>query len=54
MKETLMEGNIDFLKNLNPEKATEELVDDSFVLKAIGEIDGIEKPFARKEIVEVN
>ncbi|MCK5543255.1 MAG: ABC transporter substrate-binding protein [Desulfobacterales bacterium] len=54
MKDTVVEGNIDFLKNLNPSAATEELVDDSFVLKAIGEIDGIEKSLAREEKVEIN
>lgn len=54
MKETIVEGNVDFLKNLNPSAATEELVDDSLVLKAISETDGIEKPFLRKEVVEIN
>ncbi len=54
MKDTIVEGNIDFLKNLNSSAATEKLVDDSFVLKAIEEIEGIEKPFLRKEVVEIN
>ncbi|MCD4743077.1 MAG: ABC transporter substrate-binding protein [Desulfobacteraceae bacterium] len=54
MKETVVEGNIDFLDKLNPTAATEELVDDSFVLKAIDEIGGIKKPFLRKEVVEIN
>ena len=54
MKETIVEGNIDFLAKLNPSAATEELVDDSFVLKAIEEVDGIEKPLLRKEVVEIN
>ncbi len=54
MKETVVEGNIDFLKGLNPYAATEELVDDSFVLKAIEETDGIDKPLTRKEIVEIS
>ncbi len=53
MKETVVEGSIDFLAELNPSAATEALVDDSFVLKAISEIDGIEKPKTRKEIVEI-
>ncbi len=54
MKETVVEGNIDFLDKINPLAATQELVDDSFVLKAIEEIDGIEKPLPREEIVEIN
>ncbi len=54
MKDTIVEGNVDFLNNLNPSAATEKLVDDSFVLKAIEEIEGIEKPFSRKEVVEIN
>ncbi|MCP3900153.1 MAG: ABC transporter substrate-binding protein, partial [Desulfobacteraceae bacterium] len=54
MKDTIVEGNVDFLKNFNPSAATEKLVDDSFVLKAIEEIEGIEKPFSRKEVVEIN
>ncbi|MCK5312307.1 MAG: ABC transporter substrate-binding protein [Desulfobacteraceae bacterium] len=54
MKETVVEGNIEFLDKINPFAATEELVDDSFVLKAIDEIDGIEKPLPREEIVEIN
>ena len=54
MKETVVEGNIEFLDKVNPSAATEALVDDSFVLKAIDEIDGIEKPFSREEIVEIN
>jgi NitT/TauT family transport system substrate-binding protein len=54
MKKTVVEGNIDFLKELNPSSATEELVDDSFVLKAIEEVDGIDKPLSREEIVEIN
>ena len=54
MKETVVEGNIDFLAGLNPSAATEALVDDSFVLKAISEIDGINKPKTREEIVEIS
>ena len=54
MKKTVVEGNIDFLDKIDPLAATQELVDDSFVLRAIDEIDGIEKPLPREEIVEIN
>jgi NitT/TauT family transport system substrate-binding protein len=54
MKDTVLEGDTGFLDNLDPAVATDELVDDSFVLKAIDEIDGVVRPLARKEIVEIN
>jgi NitT/TauT family transport system substrate-binding protein len=54
MKKTIVEGNIEFLNKVDPSAATQELVDDSFVLKAMDEIEGIAKPLSREEIVEIN
>jgi len=54
MKETVVEGDTSFLDNVDPVAATEELVDDSFVLKAINEIEGVGKPFLREETIEIN
>ena len=62
MKQTLVEGNTDFLSRLDASKAARELVDDSFVSKALDETGGIkqfsncniDKPFTREEIVEIN
>lgn len=61
MKQTLVEGNTDFLAGLDSGRATRELVDDTFVSKALDEPGGIgrfckcemEKPFTREEIVEI-
>ncbi|MEH0018934.1 MAG: ABC transporter substrate-binding protein [Desulfobacter sp.] len=62
MKKTLVEGNTDFLAGLDSGAATAELVDNSFVSKAMDDMGGIrtfcdcdmEKPFTREEIVEIN
>lgn len=62
MKKTRVEGNIDFLADLDAGAATQSLVDDSFVRKAMNDMGGIhqfcdcdiEKPFSREEIVEIN
>ncbi len=64
MKQTLVEGNTDFLKNLDTIKAAKELVNDKFVIKALDELGGIQqftdsdyditKPYTREEIVEIN
>ena len=62
MKETRVEGDTRFLFNLDSNLAAKELVDPSFVIKAIDEMGGIkkfcscdiEKPFTREEIVEIN
>ncbi len=62
MKKTLVEGNTDFLAGLDSGKATADLVDDSFVKKAMDDMGGIhnfcdcdvEKPFTREETVEIN
>jgi len=61
LKQTLVEGNSDFLKGLDSGRAARELVDDTFVSKALDETGGIgrfcncnmEKPFTREEIVEI-
>jgi NitT/TauT family transport system substrate-binding protein len=62
MKKTRVEGNTDFLTSLDAGLATRELVDDTFVRKAMDEMGGIhnfcdcsiETPFSREEIVEIN
>jgi len=62
MKKTRVEGDTDFLASLDAGRATAELVDDSFVRKAMDEMGGIhtfcdcniETPFSREEIVEIN
>ncbi len=62
MKQTLVEGNTLFLKDLNTEKAAADLVDDTYVGKALDEMGGlkrfcncdISKPYTREEIVEIN
>lgn len=62
MKNTLVEGDTEFLSSLDSGLATLELVDDSFVRKAMDEMGGIHKfcqcdletPFTREEIVEIN
>ncbi len=62
MKQTLVEGNTDFLKNLDTLKATDNLVENKFVLKALSEMGGMQKfcncdivqPYTREEIIEIN
>jgi NitT/TauT family transport system substrate-binding protein len=62
MKRTRVEGDTGFLTALDAGVATRELVDDTFVKKAIAEMGGIhifcngniETPFSREEIVEIN
>ncbi|MCG8615684.1 MAG: ABC transporter substrate-binding protein [Desulfobacterales bacterium] len=62
MKQTLVEGNTDFLAGLDSGRATAELVDDTFVRKALDDMGGIhkfcdcdtDKPFIREEVVEIN
>lgn len=62
MKNTLVEGDTRFLASLDTPAAARELVDETFVRKAIDEMGGIHKfcdcnldtPFSREEIVEVN
>jgi NitT/TauT family transport system substrate-binding protein len=62
MKRTLVEGNTDFLKNLDTLKAEEDLIENKFVMKALDETGGLKqfyncditKPYAREEIVEIN
>ncbi|HCY85139.1 MAG TPA: ABC transporter substrate-binding protein [Desulfobacteraceae bacterium] len=62
MKQTLVEGNTDFLSGLDSGRAAAELVDDTFVRKALDDMGGIhkfcdcdtDKPFTREEVVEIN
>ncbi len=62
MKQTLVEGNNDFLKSLDTMNATDDLVENKFVLKALNEMGGmkkfcncdIEQPYTREEVIEVN
>ncbi len=62
MKETLVEGDTLFLKNLDTDTAAADLVDNRFVMKSLDEHGGIsqfcncdiEKPYTREEIVEIN
>jgi len=62
MRETIVEGDTLFLKSLDTRKAANDLVNDSFVTKALDEMGGIkkfcncdlEKPYTREEIVEIN
>ncbi|NJL60194.1 MAG: ABC transporter substrate-binding protein [Desulfobacteraceae bacterium] len=61
MRETLMEGDSSFLKKLDINQAAKELVDDSFVRKAIANAGGhdkfesvnIEHPWEREEVIEL-
>lgn len=61
MKKTKVEGNTDFLTNLDINTAVSQLVDDSFVRKALDDMGGmkrfrhcdIENAFTREEIVEI-
>ncbi|MCP4021556.1 MAG: ABC transporter substrate-binding protein, partial [Desulfobacteraceae bacterium] len=62
MRETLVEGDVSFLKELRTQKAAKELVDDTFVSKAIDGMGGlnrfcrcdIKKPYTREEMIEIN
>ena len=62
MKQTLVEGSTAFLGSLDSGAAARELVDDTFVARALDAVGGIgqfcncdiEKPFTREEIVEIN
>jgi NitT/TauT family transport system substrate-binding protein len=61
MGRTLMEGNATFLHNLDPHSAERELVDDTFVKRAMKYVGGWDKfpafngdnPWEREEVVEV-
>lgn len=61
MKETLVEGNSDFLKRLDPDIAVKDLVDDTFVKKAIDSVGGAkmfelirsDSPWDRTEIIDI-
>jgi len=62
MRQTLVEGDTRFLKNLDTPKAAAALVDDTFVTKTLDEMGGIKrfcncdltKPYTREEVVEIN
>ncbi len=62
MKQTLVEGDTLFLKDLDTEKAAADLVDDTYVGKALDDMGGlkkfcncdISKPYTREETVEIN
>lgn len=62
MKETVVEGNTNFLTRLDTGKAADEIVDDRFVLKALKETGSMKKfcrcdislPLTREETVEIN
>jgi NitT/TauT family transport system substrate-binding protein len=61
MGHTLMEGDTSFLKRLDAEFVVKDLVDDSFVKKAIADVGGpgqfhainIEHPWDREEVIEL-
>ncbi len=62
MKHTRVEGDASFLKGLHTENAADQLVDDSFVSKALDSMGGLnqfcncdyKKPYTREEVVEIN
>ena len=62
MKQTLVEGDTLFLKDLDTGKAAADLVDDTYVSKALDEMGGLKrfcncditKPYTREETVEIN
>ncbi len=62
MKQTLVEGDTLFLKDLDTQKAAADLVDDTYVGKALDDMGGLKKfcncdiikPYTREEIVEIN
>lgn len=57
LKTTVMEGDASFLKNLDPQQASAELVDDQFVRHSIAQVGGMaafglpENSFTRQEII---
>jgi len=61
MRRTVMEGNSLFLKKLDPLFVSNDLVDDTFVKKAITDLGGFSKfsnyasgdPLKREEIIEI-
>jgi hypothetical protein len=62
MRQTLVEGNTAFLDNLDTKKAAHQLVDDSFVIKAMDKTGGMKKfcncdmtkPYSREETIEIS
>ncbi len=62
MRQALVEGDTGFLNGLDIGRATDDLVDDTFVIKAMDELGGIgnfcrcdlQKPYTREEVVEIN
>ncbi len=62
MRDTIVEGNTQFLSDLDTGKAADDLIDNTFVLKAMDELGGINrfcncsmsKPYTREEVVEIN
>ena len=62
MKKTLVEGNTDFLQKLDTGTAAAELVDDTFVRKAIHDFGGVDQfytgalsgGFTREEVVDID
>ena len=61
MQQTVMEGDQSFLQSLDPEFVTRELVDDTFVRKAIAAVGGpglfeeinLEHPWDRQEVIDL-
>jgi NitT/TauT family transport system substrate-binding protein len=61
LADTLVEGDHNFLKTLDPEFAARDLVDDSFVKNAINQVGGlgrfgeinIDRPWEREEIIDL-
>ena len=61
-QDTLVEGDTQFLKNLDTGKAANALVNDEYVMNAIDNLGGISrfcdcsltKPYTREEVVEIN
>lgn len=61
MRDTLMEGNAEFLKKLDPDFVAKDLADDTFVKNAIVKFGGfdkfpeinIEAPWEREEVIEL-
>ncbi|MBU1343236.1 MAG: ABC transporter substrate-binding protein [Proteobacteria bacterium] len=62
MRQTLVEGDTLFLRDLDTPKAADLLVENSFVMKSMDEIGGMNrfcncdmtKPYTREEVVEIN
>ncbi|MFA9283694.1 MULTISPECIES: ABC transporter substrate-binding protein [unclassified Comamonas] len=57
MQGTLMEGNVDFIRELDPAFAARDLVDDRFVKQALSQVGGLKafghaEDFSRKEVIE--